>query len=238
MSVSTVVSIYPRELVEKKPSVEPNEYTIPACISKDGQGYPDIPPATLLVHDATTRFYKGFNEWIPAVVPSDELAKDLVNAFFSSNIDITNDPEHPIGPGLFYVTGAYDREDKIKKEGFDKNKSSVWIQTEYKDELANCQKGQDQWFQLLVRRADTEYLRSRNSRSVSDVHRFAARRLGVERDWTKDITLAAINKCPACRQQIDPLALICPICKFEVNPLELAKLRGNQGNTDLLAKVG
>lgn len=236
MSVATVVSIFPRQLTERKPSVEPNEYIIPACADELGRSYPDIPPVTVLIHDATTKFYKGFNEWIPAVILAEDLADDIVNAFFSSNIDVTPDPEFPIGPGLFFVVGAYDREDKIRKEGFDPEKSAKWIQSEYSTELKKTHKSQDQWFQLLVRRADSEWQRSRNSKSISDVHRFAAKRLGMDRDWARDITLEAINKCPACRQSIDPLAIICPVCKTVLNPAALAQLQGN--TQDLFAKVG
>lgn len=235
MSVSTVVSIFPRELIENKPSVSPNEYRIPACLSVEGKSYPDIDPVTVLIADASTQFYKGWNEWIPAVVPSEQLAQDIVRSFFISNLEVTPGGEQPIGPGLFSVTGAYDREEKIAREGYNNEKAAAWVKKEFPDELKKASRGQDLWFQLLVRRADNEWNRTRNSRSISDVHRAAAKRLGVERDWTKDIILSEVTKCPACRQSVDPLAIVCPICKHVINPSALKKLNAEQ---DLFAKVG
>lgn len=235
MSLATVVSVFPRALVENKPSVSPNEYRVPACLAPDGRGYPDIDPVTVLVPDATTQFYKGWNEWIPAVVPSESLAQDIVRGFVSSNLEVTLGGEQPVGPGLFSVSGSYDREEKIIREGYDERKAVEWVRREFKEELARAHRGQDLWFQLLVRRADDEWNKTKNPRAISDVHRSAAKRLGVEREWTKDIIHQVESKCPACRQNVDPMALVCPVCKHVINPSALKRLNEEQ---DLFAKVG
>lgn len=228
MSLSTIVSVFPRELVEKKPTVSPNEFRIPACVSEDGKGYPDIDPVTVLIPDGTTQFYKGWNEWIPAIVPSESLAQDIVRGFVSSNLEVTLGGEQPICPGLFAVSSSYDREEKITREGYDEKRAVEWVKKEFKEELTKAHRGQDLWYQLLVRRADDEWNKSKNPRAVSDVHRFAAKRLGIEREWTKDIILSSITKCPACRQNIDPMAIVCPVCKHVINPAALKKLNEDQ----------
>lgn len=231
MSVATIVSIYPKAVNEKKSAhLEPATFDIPACLSKDGVGYPDYGPVTLPVLDGKTKIYRMEGEWIEAPVIAYNLAKSVVYDFTSSCLDVDVSPGSYVGPGLFAIDGSYDRAEKILANGYDAQKASDWVKSEFKEELDRINRAQDRWFQELVRRADNEFSRTRNHRSVSDVHRLAAKRLAIDRDWTKDVILQAIIKCPACRMSVDPLAVICPNCKFTLNPDKLAELQRGQAS--------
>src|SRR5574341_691308 len=225
MSVATIVSIYPKLINEKKSShMEPAEITIPAC-EKDGAAYPDFNPFTIPIYYAITSIYQMEGKWIRFPVPAYDYAKSIVDDFFRSNIEVVPDFESPVGPGIFAIDEAYARAEVIKENGYDVKSAAAWVKTNYASELKRAERGQDRWFQILVNRADADFSKNRNYRAISDLHRFAAKKLGIERDWTKDITLQAIFKCPACRLSIDPLSLICPNCKCVVKPEELKKLQ-------------
>lgn len=233
MSVATIVSIYPKDVIERKSAhLEPSTFRIPACLNEKGISYPDFGPITVPILDAKTKFYRMEGEWIEAPIIAFSLAKSIVYDFVSSCLDVDISSDSFIGPGLFAIDGSYDRADKVI-ENYDEKKANDWVRTEFGKELERIHLAQDRWFQLLVRRADNEFARTRSHRSVSDVHRLAARRLGIERDWTKDITLQAILKCPACRLSIDPLAVICPNCKFVLDAAKLAELQGKETSVSL-----
>lgn len=228
MSVATIVSIYPKKIVEKKSShLQPSEIVIPGCMSESGVGYPEFGPVTIPIIDAKTLFYKMLNEWIESPVIAYDYAKSIVEDFFRSNVDIVLDPDNPVGPGIFAIDDAYTKENTIRAEGYDSEKAAIWVRQNYAREILRAQRAQDEWFRVLVAKADAEFNRTRNIRAISDIHRFAAIRLGVEKDWGKNITIQN-TKCPACRLMIDPLALICPNCKTVVKPAELAKLQAGE----------
>lgn len=232
MSLATIVSIYPMEVVERKSShLSPSEVRIPACATKNGVGYPDIPPVCVLIKDAKTRFYRMEGEWMEVDVIAFDFARSVVHDYNSSLIDIQKDPDNPVGPGIFAIDGSYDREEFIRKDGFDPNRAALWVKKEFPEALAKAQSSQDEWYKRLVNRADVEFNRTRNSRAVSDLHKFAARRLGVEKEWSKNALNVDVIKCPACRLSIDPLALICPNCKTVINKAALDALTNSQPST-------
>ena len=115
-------------------------------------------------------------------------------------------------PGLFYVAGEFD------SEGIKKN---------FSKELKKAEQRQKNWFNLLVKAADSDWAKTNGSpRSVSDLQRMAAQELGLtDRDWMKSTVDNNKVKCVACGSLRNPAFPVCGVCNRVVDA-ELAKKLG------------
>lgn len=179
---SSVVSIYPHEVREKKPGIYPGDFVVPP-----GKA---ISPSVLLV--GPSLYYLLVDERpVRLEEPSYNVARSIVEDYIRATIDATDEAY----PGLFWVDRAV--ESPLK---------------ECPKEIAKVITAQNLWFKRLVERADDDWKQFHRMRAISDIQRYAATALGLQREW---ITPSAeeIKFCPACKSAVDIDALICKTCR-------------------------
>lgn len=78
------------------------------------------------------------------------------------------------------------------------------------EEVANAQEHLVEVAKRLVFEGDQEWARSHNYRLLSDLHRRAVKRLGLEREWAYEPV--AMSECPVCGERIKPGVAVCKSC--------------------------
>lgn len=190
LDVSTIVSIFCKEIYEVKHTIQPGRFLIPAGSYEN--------PAILVVGPSS--WWREIDEDQPMLeIPTssiqiaDSVVRDYANGLLGYNGQAAM-------PGLFYVPGRFSVFD-IKKN--------------YKHELDAALVRQKAWYQALVRLADALWARSNgNPLAISDDMRMAARELGQPtKDWMKDFTMVDMVRCVACGSLRNPVYPVCPTCK-------------------------
>lgn len=186
---STVISIYPKRIVEHKVTIQPGVFVIePGTIEA---------PSFLVVGPSS--WWREVDEDQPlleipnsSVQIADALVKDYCNGMLAYDTTSRN-------PGLFFIPGVITFE-ALKKD--------------HEPAFKNAIQKQKNWFSALVRLADTFWARSNgNPITISDEMRMAANALGLkEKDWMKDFTMMENIKCMACGQPRNPAYPVCPHC--------------------------
>jgi hypothetical protein len=204
-SYATVVSMLPLELRESKPGLIPAQFIVPKAKPDDFE--------ILVVRDAFHYIYLDSDRGsIPSIDPAYKVATSIVYDY-ANNILLRDDDS---GPGLFCVPGKYNK-DEIKKN--------------FALELKTYRQKQINWYRKLIAFADDEWAINHRRRGISDLSRFAAQSLGMEREWVEvgkieDIAPAIImSPCPACYSPVNPEAAICAVCKTIINKEKWDKLQ-------------
>jgi hypothetical protein len=203
MDKSTVVSIFPKPIDERKHTIQPGIFQLePGSYEK---------PSLLIVGPSS--WWKELDEEQPlleipvsSILIADSIVKDYCNGILACNMGDTM-------PGLFYLPGEWTVE-KIKKEKI--------------GELNKAQLSQRNWFKVLVKIADTLWARTNgNPLVISDDMRLAARELNLEsgKEWTKDTQTMELIRCVACGTLGNPNFPVCATCKAIKN-MEQAKMLG------------
>ena len=78
------------------------------------------------------------------------------------------------------------------------------------EEIASAQEHLVEVAKKLVFEGDQEWARSHNYRLLSDLHRRAVKRLGLEREWAYEPV--AMGECPVCGERIKPGVAVCRSC--------------------------
>jgi len=190
MDKSTVVSIFPKYILEKKHTIQPGVFEIqPGTYER---------PALLVVGPSS--WWKEIDENQPlleiphsSVQIADSIVKDYCNGVVGCDMAQNM-------PGLFYLMGEWNI-DKIRKEK--------------QGELHAANVKQRNWFTTLVRMGDALWARSGgNPLAISDEMKLAARELNlVNKEWLKDSQTMELVRCQACGNLKNPLYPICSNCK-------------------------
>lgn len=196
---STIVSVYPKEIYERKHEIEPGEFRIPSGSMEN--------PGMLVVGASSWWNYRG--DAMPTLeipVSSVSVAESVIRdscSMFLVDIGTTM-------PGLFFVPGT---------------PSSLEIKTSYKSSMQKAYDGQIEWFKRLVRAADSLWARANgNPLSISDEMRLAARSLNMnEKPWLLDFNIVEKVPCVACGELKNPAYPVCPNCKAIDKTHQLAK---------------
>lgn len=188
----TVVSLVPYPVKELKPNIIPGYFQIPR--SKNGV------PSVLPIGDSIHWIDSPFPKQPPMKVTENSraIAKAIVNDFIESQLAIDGDA----APGLFWVEGHHDHNSVIKN---------------FKGELEAANKRQNNWFIALIRLADDDWARFHQNKGISDIQRYAAKALGMDREWLSSTLDMATIPCPLCRTAISTEAIICASCGYIVN---------------------
>jgi len=197
---STIVSIYHKELNEVKHTLFPGRWKIPA-------GSYDKPSLVVI---GPSSWFRDFDDKSPVLeipVSAIQVAESIVKDYCNTVLEAS--PGERV-PGIFFIPGEITLDD-LKKN--------------YKVRLDLANRLQRNWYERLVRLADSLWARTNgNSFSISDDMRYAAQELGlVEKPWIKDFQSVALVKCVACGNLRDPGYPICQSCKAIVDP-DKAKL--------------
>ncbi len=59
---------------------------------------------------------------------------------------------------------------------------------------------------------------------ITDIQRFAAKSLNLQREWSVEPEPVSVVKCPACNSLIETTAIVCKHCKAIIKPEEAKKL--------------
>lgn len=188
---STIVSIFPKMVEERKPTIQPGIFVIPPGSMEH--------PSLLVVGPSS--WWREIDEEQPLLeIPvssiqiADSVVKDYCNGVLAC--DMAN-----IMPGLFYVAGEHDIT-SIKKH--------------FQRQLDITNAKQKNWFTLLITMADSLWARSNgNPLAIADDMRLAAREMNqTTKDWMKDFQMIEMVRCKACGSIKNPLYPICATCHF------------------------
>ena len=192
MDKSTIVSIYPKHIVERKYTIEPGVFEIQSGSVKK--------PSLLVVGPSS--WWREIDEEQPLLeIPvssiqiADSVVRDYCNGVLGCDMSTTM-------PGLFYVPGE---------------KTLEQVRGEYSSELKKAETKQVKFYTTLVMLADGLWARSSgNPLAISDDMRMAARELNVDstKDWMKDFRMISMVRCKACGSLKNPEFPICATCHF------------------------
>jgi hypothetical protein len=186
----TIVSIYPKAVDEEKATIQPGKFHI-------DKGSPENP--SILVVGGSSWWKDIDPEQDPLEMPrsSVEIADSIITDYCNSLIGVV---PGSASPGLFFITGE---------------KKLLEVKTSYKDQLKIANEKQNNWYQILVRLADSLWARANgNPLVIMDDMRLAARSLNLnEKAWLKDYQTIEKVPCKGCGTLKDPNYPICYVCK-------------------------
>lgn len=199
---STVVSIYPKHIPpEIKPTIQPGVFQIPYGTYEN--------PGVLVVGPSS--WWKELDENQPlleiahsSIVVADSIVKDWANGIYACDMGDNM-------PGLFFLPGEW-----TPKKLLD----------EKKDNLTEANRKQRNWFQVLVKIADSMWARTNgNPLAISDDMRLAARELNLlSKEWLIDQQIIDLVRCKACGHLGNPLYPVCSNCKAINDPAKAKEL--------------
>ncbi len=205
MDKSTIVSIFPKPLRERKETICPGLFELEA-------GSPEKP--TVLVVGSSS-WWKDVDPEQPLLeIPDGSVlvAKSIVDDYCKGMLGCDMKGSMP---GLFWVPGAF---------------SVFEIQKNHADKLREAKIKQDNWYKELIKLADIGWAKSNgNPITIALEMKLAATMLGlVDKPWMKDQIFLELSNCPACGNKTDPKYPMCANCKTIINPELFARLNLKQ----------
>lgn len=196
----TIVSIFPKSISERKYTIEPGLFNIPAGSYEN--------PSTLVVGPSS--WWKDYDFEQPMLeIPhsSIQIADSVIVDYCSGLLGFIAGEAMP---GLFFILG---------------NISQVDIKLKYKEEIEKAKVKQDSWFKILVRIGDSLWARTNgNPLVIADEMRLAAKSLNInDKPWLKDFITVEMKPCPACGNLRNPMYPVCQSCKNIDSTHPLAK---------------
>lgn len=194
MDKSTIVSVYPRDIQEKKLTIEPGVFNILA-------GSEERPSVTVI---GSSSWWKDVGDDQPLIevpVSSVTVARSIVNDFCNGLLGVNMGDTMP---GIFFVPGEH---------------TVASISTNYSTALNEAIVKQKKWFATLVKLADTLWSRSNgNPLAISDDMRLAAKYLGLDtKPWLQDFQAMSTVNCVACGAMRNPAFPVCPNCRTVID---------------------
>ena len=203
---ATVVSIYPKELKEKKVTLDPGLFIVPPGTVEH--------PSVLVVGPSV--WWREVDEEQPlleipvgAIMIAEAVVKDYCNGIFGCDMDSAM-------PGLFYLPGG---QTKLTDKGEtvpDVPATIKWVKENFTKELKYAEERQKNWYRVLIKHADSLWARSNgNPLAIDDNMRMAAKELGQQtKDWLKDFQMVDMVRCVACGSLKNPTYPVCAACHF------------------------
>lgn len=187
---STIVSIYPKDIFERKYTIQPGEFRIP-------KGSYANPTVLTVGPSSWWRTFEDDQPMLEVQVSSYEVANSVIRDY--CNGIVACDMEGAT-PGLFFVPGEV---------------STTEVLTKYKEALDAANARQNNWYLALVRMADALWARSNgNPLTIADEMRIAARSLNLnDKDWLKDFQMIQQVRCVACGSMKHPDFPVCSTCR-------------------------
>lgn len=186
---STIVSVYPLALNERKPTIEPGIFQIAAGSYEK--------PQTLVV--GSSSWWRELDNEQPlleipisSVQVADSVVRDYVNGMLACDMGEKM-------PGLFFIPGEV-----TKKQ----------IREEHSHSIEQAKTRQKNWYLELVKIADILWARTNgNPLAANELMKLAAQELGIkDKPWIRDFSTIVMEHCLACGMMRNPLYPICPSC--------------------------
>jgi hypothetical protein len=198
---STIVSIFPKFIVERKHTIQPGIFEIRPGTYEE--------PSLLVVGPSS--WWKEIDENQPLLeIPhssiqiADSVVKDYCNGLLA--VDMAENM-----PGLFFIPGEISLE---------------ILRKDHQKELDTARAKQRNWYTALVRMADALWSRSMgNPLTISDEMKMAARDLNlINKEWLKDSQTMDLVRCVACGHLKNPQYPVCSNCKAISDPAKAKTL--------------
>ena len=140
---------------------------------------------------------------------SEEIADSIVKDHIRANISVVTGVAEP---------GIFNLPNQVEPSEIAVNRK-----------LFEARQRQKQWFIKIVEQAESDWKRTGNTRAVGLLARIAAKRLGLQYEWTteENVREQEINKCPVCTGLVNPNAIVCMTCKYILNKVEYEKIKNN-----------
>lgn len=194
MDKSTVVSILPKPIYERKITIQPGVFEIaPGSFEK---------PAILVVGPSSWWRETDLDQPLLEIpVSSIQIADSIVTDYCNGLLACDMAGKMP---GLFYLPGEI---------------TVQVLKTQHMNLLLKAQMTQKAWFMELVRIADIMWSRTNgNPLAISDDARLACRELNItNKPWLGDIQTAELVRCVACGSLRNPQFPVCQTCKAVVD---------------------
>lgn len=198
----TIVSIYPREIVDVKPTLFPGRFVIPAAEQGD---------FSLLVVEGSSYYIASRIERQPPTeiqVGSVALAESIIK----DSIPSMNLVGENRKPGVFWIPGDYNR-NNIHQYVHDDGKS-------FSDLLNTAKVWQSNYFAAVIDEADYFWAASQgNPKVIPEDAKLAAKILGLDKTkpWMSNQVASNLDACPYCGEMINLNYPICKFCHHTVN---------------------
>lgn len=199
----TIVSVFPKEIIETKPTIFPGVFTIPAA---------EFDSFTLLVVNGSSYYRPSTIEKMPPTeiqVNSAQLAEAIVNDYLSATWLSSKGVR---SPGIFWIPGEW---------------NNVTIHTyvhsdgrKFSQLLEQARALQKLWFAEVMNFADEAWARTNgNPKAIMEDAKIAARLLGVEttKPWMQNTVATQLEHCPSCGEMINMAFPVCKHCHAIVN---------------------
>jgi hypothetical protein len=194
MDKSTLVSILPFEVDEKKPTIFPGRFKVPAGTIES--------PGVLVVGPSS--WWREIDEKQPLLeipVSSYNVADSIVRDFCIAQLGCNMGDKKP---GIFFLLGALDKKTILEK---------------HQSELKAAEEKQKNWYLALVKVADVLWSRtSGNPLAISNDARHAAKFLQLDKPWMQDFKTMQMQNCPACGTLRANQFPVCANCKTILDP--------------------
>lgn len=202
---STIVSIFPKRIEEKKYTIQPGHFVIePGTYDK---------PSILVI--GSSSWWRDIDPDQPLLELSNSspvVAKSVVDDFCNA---LLGSESEGCRPGLFWVPGEFTVEKlKIEKKAL----------------LDKARAAQNTYWKRLVELSDMLWARSNNNPlAISDDARLAANELGLkDKPWLGTFNAIQLSNCPACGELRDSNFPICRHCRTVVDPVKFKELNLKQ----------
>jgi hypothetical protein len=191
---STVVSILPKYISERKATIQPGVFEIKPGTYEN--------PAILVV--GTSSWWREVDEGQPlleipvsSIQVADSIVRDYCNGLLACNMSDQM-------PGLFYIPGEFD---------------VIRLKKDHSALLTKAQQTQKKWFMELIKIADILWSRSNgNPLSISDDARLACKELNItQKPWLGDLQTAELVRCVACGSLRNQMFPVCQTCHAVVD---------------------
>lgn len=204
---TTIISIFPREINEHKPTIDPGNFKIAAAKRDDFSILVVGPSSWYREVDHSQPLLEVINS---SVEVANSVVRDYCNGILGCDMGQSM-------PGLFWLPGNFTKESIKTYNGI--GYYSVNVEMPFSDHLKEARKRQSTWYRTLVRMADSLWANSNgNPSSISEDMRIAAKELSLDKPWLTVTRDMAKSPCKACGTLVDPHFPVCPNCKFVIDP--------------------
>lgn len=206
----TIVSVFPKEIIETKTAIFPSRFVIPAAEEND---------FSLTVVDGASYYQSSVIDRMPPTevqINSAQLAESLVNDYVSSTWLALKGSR---SPGIFWIPGAFDKKSILAYVHSDGRKFSEMLET--------ARVNQKAWFTEVMNFADEAWARTNgNPRAIMEDARLAAKLLGVEstKPWMNNVVASQLEHCPSCGEMINMSFPVCKHCHAVINAAKAKEL--------------
>jgi len=192
-TVATLVSLFPLEVLEKKPLI-PSVYQVAASRADDE-------PQILIVREGIFHVYLDeFRGMMTIKTPAITVAESIVRDFMDSQYMA----EESARPALFSLPGEWTVDELTMNPD-----QRARIQSEVRKQY--------EWFKRLILIADDEWSKFHQHRMITEVQKVAATRLRLNREWAVEYTPENNIDCPACGVLINRKVAVCKDCGCIIN---------------------